>query len=303
VGLEIGTARGRARPGTRGRRDAVSAARARERQTGDPRRASGRRSARPSTSGRYPTIVSRRPRDARHSQRRENSSRWRHRIDPSRSRSASPSEISETPPSGAGARTAWAPSSRASNAASRLVDAGSTSPPTRTTEPPSLAARRAVASRRSPRLRPACGIQRTPAASGRARAQPARSSGGAASTSSAPLRRAASSQPAPKPAKRSRPAPAKPFSRASRAGSRPNRTRKRSTVSILRQRGVGGFEPREGPKNGKGGGPRLRPSKSPDAAQRFRSMNLMNSLRGSAPRTRSATSPFLKRMKVGIEVT
>src|SRR5437879_1557280 len=38
-------------------------------------------------------------------------------------------------------------------------------------------------------------------------------------------------------------------------------------------------------------------------AHRFRSMNLTNSLRGSAPRTRSATSPFLNRMKVGIEVT
>lgn len=36
---------------------------------------------------------------------------------------------------------------------------------------------------------------------------------------------------------------------------------------------------------------------------RFRSMNLTNSLRGSAPSTRSATWPFLKRMKVGIDVT
>src|SRR5262244_3445259 len=32
-------------------------------------------------------------------------------------------------------------------------------------------------------------------------------------------------------------------------------------------------------------------------------MNLTNSLRGIAPSTRSATSPFLNRMKVGIEVT
>src|SRR5262249_35619481 len=38
-------------------------------------------------------------------------------------------------------------------------------------------------------------------------------------------------------------------------------------------------------------------------AYRFLSMNLTNSLRGIAPRTRSATSPFLNRMKVGIEVT
>ena len=37
-------------------------------------------------------------------------------------------------------------------------------------------------------------------------------------------------------------------------------------------------------------------------AQRLRSMSLTNSLRGRAPRARSATSPFLKRMKVGIEV-
>ena len=37
-------------------------------------------------------------------------------------------------------------------------------------------------------------------------------------------------------------------------------------------------------------------------SQRLRSMSLTNSLRGRAPRARSATSPFLKRMKVGIEV-
>src|SRR6266540_2355802 len=37
--------------------------------------------------------------------------------------------------------------------------------------------------------------------------------------------------------------------------------------------------------------------------QRFRSMNLMNSLLGIAPRTRSATCPFLNRMNVGMEVT
>ncbi len=37
-------------------------------------------------------------------------------------------------------------------------------------------------------------------------------------------------------------------------------------------------------------------------AQRLRSMSFTNSLRGRAPSARSATSPFLKRMKVGIEV-
>src|SRR5262249_22429380 len=37
--------------------------------------------------------------------------------------------------------------------------------------------------------------------------------------------------------------------------------------------------------------------------QRLRSMNLTNSLRGIEPSTRSATSPFLNRMNVGMDVT